>query len=421
MIYKPNPLLYGANEDFFGSFKIVITMKNAVDHEVLSRSVVNAMKRYPYFSTTPERKGNNIVLQSNPRPVPVFNDGRCVVLGTEESNGHLVTFGCEERKIILNASHYIADGMGIVPLLMTVLYLYSSELYGTDGLRPEKINMPDDDVTNEEYEYPFDKISLDTTDSLGISKRVPEDVYSLCCDNADGDELYSYHLRVPQKAMMRIANPSDGSPVSFLSVMMYRALCSLDDENIKPIVAHVQHQYRSVLKAPVSRHSLVSYIPVLFHSRVKEWDVEKQNTAVRGQIIIGSEPESDISAVKRLIDSFPDGDDIELSAKKKAMSDFINNSICRKTFGISYVGKVDWCGLERYMEDVHVYLGEKNTQGMILMEVMTIGEDFSITFMQKGRSRDYVEAFAKQLMDFEIPVRIASEENYTVCDTRIPE
>ena len=124
MDFRPNPLLYGANEDFLSSFKLAVTMCSEIDHGALSRAVARAMVRYPYFSVSPEREGNDIVLRHNSRPVPVFGDGRCVVLGSEESNRHLLAFGCTGRQILLHASHCIADGMGIDPLLKTVLYLY---------------------------------------------------------------------------------------------------------------------------------------------------------------------------------------------------------------------------------------------------------------------------------------------------------
>ena len=420
MEFKPNPLLYGANEEFFGSFKLVVTMNSLVDHELLRRAVEKAMVRYPYFSISPERKGNSIVLRGNPRPVPVFTDGRCAVLGSEESGGHLLTFGCEGRKIFLNASHYIAEGMGIVPLLKTVLYLYVSELYGDEGISVARINMPDEPVMEGEYEYPFSE-EYPENELFAMPRKVPEQVYSLSADDADDDVLYAYHLHIPQKEMMLIANPADGSPVSFLSVMMYRALCSLDEEIDKSVVVHVQHQYRAAINAPLSRHSLVSYIPVVFPPRTKDWDVERQNTAVRGQVIIGSEPEADIRAINRLVMVFPDDESVELAEKKRAMQEFIDRSICQKTFGISYVGKMDWCGLDRYVDDIHVYLGEKNAQNMLLMEVMTIGADFSISFMQSGRSERLVKAFAEQLESFGIPARIIGGEEYTVCDTKLPE
>ena len=48
MNFTPNPLVYGAHEDFLSSFKIVITMRDSVDHALLVDVVNSAMKRYPY-------------------------------------------------------------------------------------------------------------------------------------------------------------------------------------------------------------------------------------------------------------------------------------------------------------------------------------------------------------------------------------
>ena len=58
---------------------------------------------------------------------------------------------------------------------------------------------------------------------------------------------------------------------------------------------------------------------------------------------------------------------------------------------------------------------------MLLIEVMTVGADFTINFMQSGRGDRYVNAFMEQLRSFDIPVRLVSEERYTLCDTVIPE
>ena len=93
MNFRPNPLLYGAHEDFLSSFKLVVTMRDDVDHDFLLKAVNAAMKRYPYFCVYPQKNGDSIQLQFNEAPVPVFKDGRCVVLGTKESSGHLLVFG----------------------------------------------------------------------------------------------------------------------------------------------------------------------------------------------------------------------------------------------------------------------------------------------------------------------------------------
>ena len=420
MKFRPNPLLYGAHEDFLSSFKLVLTMRDEIDHDILLRAVNSAMKRYPYFCVFPQKNGNSIELQFNEAPVPVFKDGRCVVLGTKDCDGHLLAFGCEERKIILHASHFIADGMGICPLLLSVLYLYVSEKYGTDGLDSRYISMPNDTISDDEYDYPFPEKPV-LTDTSETREKILDTAYSLDDAAFDKDGLYAYHLRIPQRAMMEVANPSDGSPVSFLSVMLFRALCALDKGIDKPVVAHVQHQYRAAINTPLNRHSLVTYIPVELSPIIKERSVELQNTIIRGQVILGSEPEKDIHSVNRLVSVFSKGKCSSLAEKQIAMRQYIENSIRSKTFGISYMGKIYWCGMDRYIEDLHAYIGEKFTRNMLLIEVMAVGEYFSVNFMQSGRGTRYVDAFIEQLKNFSIPASIVGEERYKLCDTKIPQ
>ena len=77
--------------------------------------------------------------------------------------------------------------------------------------------------------------------------------------------------------------------------------------------------------------------------------------------------------------------------------------------------------MDRYVEDLHAYIGEKSTPNMLLIEVMTVGDDFTINFMQSGRGTRYVDAFVEQLENFGIPVSLVGEERYTLCDTKIPQ
>lgn len=391
-------------------------MKDTVDYDLLSRSVKRVMVRYPYFCVLPEREGESLVLRYNKSPVPVFPDDRSVTLGSKESEGHLISFGCKDKTVFIDVSHYLADGMGVTPLMKSLLCLYVSEKYGPEGLNTDGIRMPESTVCDGEDAYPFPDRAIDT-EWNGILQKAPEEAYSLDSKAFDKKGLYAYHLRIPQKAMMSKASSSDGSPVSFLSVLLYRALHRLDSKIDKPVVAHVQHQYRATLSVPLSHHSLVNYIPVVLEPRLNSWDVEKQNTVVRGQVILKGGSDADIESVNRLIAAFPS--EAPFSEKKEAMARYAENSMKGKTFGISYVGKMDWCGLERYVEDLHVYIGEKHTKNMLLIEVMTIGEDFSLTFMQSGRGDNYLNAFIDEFSALDIPIRLSGEERYTLCNTEI--
>ena len=414
MKFKPNPLLYGVSEDFFSTFRLAIRMKETVDYDLLSRSVEKVMVRYPYFCVFPEREGEKLVLQYNKRPLPIFSDDRAVTLGSDDSRGHLISFGCKDKTIFIDVSHYLADGMGVEPLMKSLLFSYVSERYGAEGLETERIRMPDSPICDGEFSYPFPD-SVIESEELSVLPKVPEEAYGLDADAFDNEGLYAYYLHIPQKVMMSKASSSDGSPVSFLSVLLYRALHRLDHNIDKQIVAHVQHQYRAVLRTPMSHHSLVSYISVVLSPRLSRWDVEKQNTVVRGQVILKGGSEADIASVNRLIEAFPS--EARFADKKDAMARYAENSIRGKTFGISYVGKMDWCGLERYVEDLHAYIGEKHTKNMLLIEVMTVGDDFSLTFMQSGRGEKYLNAFVEEVRALDIPVSLVGEERYTLCNT----
>ena len=416
MKFKPNPLLYGANEDFLSTFRLAIRMKDTVDYDILSRSVEKAIVRYPYFCVFPEREDENIVLRYNNQPVPVFRDDRTVTLGSEESRGHLISFGCKNNTIFIDCSHYLADGMGVSPLMMSLLYLYVSERYGVEELKAERIRMSDSPICDGEHIYPFPDRAINN-EELRILPKEPDEVYDLDPAVFDEKGLYAYHLHIPQNEMMAKASSSDGSPVSFLSVLLYRALHRLDHNIDKPVVAHVQHQYRAVLRTPMSHHSLVNYISVAMAPRLNKWDVEKQNTVVRGQVILKGDKDSDIASINRLIEAFPN--ESSFDDKKGAMAHFAEKSVLGKTFGISYVGKMDWCGLEHYVEDLHAYIGEKHTKNMLLIEVMTVGEDFSLTFMQSGKGEKYLNAFMDEIRSLGMSVNLVGEERYNLCNTNL--
>jgi hypothetical protein len=273
--------------------------------------------------------------------------------------------------------------------------------------------MPDGLVCDEEFAYPFpDKA---TAPEGSILPATTGDAYGLDPAAFDSKGLYAYHLHIPEKALMAKAKTSDASPVSLLSVLLYRAIHRLDKSLDAPVVAHVQHQYRVALNAPLSHHSLVNYIPVILSNRLNGRDVEMQNTVVRGQVNLKGGTDADIASVNRLIEAFESESTFE--GRRDSMTRYAMNSTRGKTFGISYVGKMDWCGLEGYVEDLHVYIGEKHTNNMLLLEVMTVGDDFSLTFMQSGKGEYYLGAFIEEVCALDIPVKIVGEERYTLCDT----
>lgn len=58
---------------------------------------------------------------------------------------------------------------------------------------------------------------------------------------------------------------------------------------------------------------------------------------------------------------------------------------------------------------------------MLLVEVMTVGTDFSLSFMQSGRGEKYLNAFIRELRALDIPVTLVGEERYALCSTCLPD
>ena len=67
---------------------------------------------------------------------------------------------------------------------------------------------------------------------------------------------------------------------------------------------------------------------------------------------------------------------------------------------------------------MQVYIGERHTKNMLLIEVMTVGEDFSLTIMQSGKGEKYLSAFIEELRALDIPVTRMGEGRYALCTLR---
>ena len=112
-------------------------------------------------------------------------------------------------------------------------------------------------------------------------------------------------------------------------------------------------------------------------------------------MILKGGKEADIASINRLIEAVTS--EASFADKKEAMARYSGESILVKNFGISYLGKMDWCGLERYVNDLHSYIAEKDTKNILLIEVMNVGAAFSLAFMQSGRGEKYLNAFSEEL------------------------
>ncbi len=236
----------------------------------------------------------------------------------------------------------------------------------------------------------------------------------------DGKGSYAYNLQVPQKALMQYARSNDGSPVSFVCVMLYRAMLRLYPELQSDIVFSIPHEYRKVLGRPLSHDCLARVLTVRLAAKDRDKPLETLNTAVRGQIILGSDESADIAAINGMLQLNAYMQSLPLEGKKQAMLGLVAGSLAKNTFGVSYTGNISWGGMEQYIRDVHLYAGENDRHQSISLEVFTLGDSFSLCVMQPGRNPAFVQALMQSFADCGIDCALMSEERFHLADYAIP-
>ena len=88
---------------------------------------------------------------------------------------------------------------------------------------------------------------------------------------------------------MKSAKSNDGSPVSYISVMLFKTLMEFYPDTEKDIVFQIPHEYRGVLGRPLSHDCLARVFKAKLTAKDRNKTDEILNTFVRGQIILGCE------------------------------------------------------------------------------------------------------------------------------------
>ncbi len=419
MIFQTIPLIYAANEQFKNTIRFAVEFHEEIMPEALDYAVRQVQKRYPYFSVRIKKQGEEFVLAENSLPFVVAADKSPVCLNSPESNMHLLAFAWKERTIWIDISHFVCDGNGVAPLVKTLTYYYLENRYGNDGIDTSNIRLVTDNISEEEYDYPFPDHPILNENPLSISQKTYEP-FLFADDLFDRDGSYAYHLQVPQKTLMKYARNNDGSPVSLVCVMLYKAMMSLYPDMRSDIVFSIPHEYRKVLGRPLSHDCLARVLTVKLAAKDRDKSVDWLNTVVRGQIILGSDESADIDSINGMLQLNAYMQSMPLEGKKQAMLGLVAGSLANNTFGVSYTGNISWGGMERYIRDVHLYAGENNRHQTISVEVFTLGDNFSICVMQPGRNPVFVKELIQCFAGCDIDCMLMSEERFQLADYMIP-
>ena len=419
MHYQPIPLIYAANEGFKNTIRFAVEFHDTVDPEALRFAVARARKRYPYFAVNVQKKGEAFRLARNREPFVIADDGKPLCLNSAASNGHLMAFARKNRTIWVDVSHFICDGNGLIPLIKTLVYYYEARRYGADGIDTADIRLVTDKIEEGEYRYPFPASPLPEAQAEAPK---PESNHPLLFDDGlfDDGGNYAYNLQIPQNEMMGFAKRVGASPTSLLCVMLFKALTELYPKTEKDIVFQIPHQYRGVLNCPLSHDCLARVFRVILAANDKDQSIYALGESARAQIRAGSAESGDIQSINGLLKLSAYMDTLPLEGKKQAMIGIVAKSLAKHSVGVSYPGDIGWGGMEQHIRNIHIYAGENRRHDALGVEMLTLGEVFSLSLMQPGKNPVFARTLIDTLARYGISGRLMSEERYHLADYQIP-
>lgn len=416
MRYKADHLFYAADKNLFNTIRIGITLTEAIDSQMLEAAVNLAAKRFPYFAVKLVKEGEDYFLESNDTPFIVSADGRTVTLGTAESAYHLFAFAYKDNVLYVDTSHFLTDGLGSFQFVKTILYCYLKAMHPDAEFDESTIVLPDSPILPEEAEpYPY-PAELLTAEPFGSLSR-PENILTLS-DQPQGYENIgnwtSFRLHIKQRELLSYVSSVDGSPSSFVSSLLFRAVSDLHPDEKLPIVCGMQHQFRKALGKPFSHHCHVNIIPIEYPDRLRNGEMMKLNTISRGTLIIRVDDENDKLTINQHITNERLMQTMSLAQKREQMHKELLNGIGKNTYEVSYAGCVPWSGIDRYITDFSPYI-DMSLSGGISAEVFSIQDYFCINIMQRSPDSKYFDRMTDILKELSIPFTCPEPEHFEIC------
>ena len=403
-------LLYEYMEKLPFTVRIKLCLDAPVEAPLLEEAAEEAISRLPYFSVKiglDEKQ--NYILEHNEKAIAVLpeKDER-LTLGSSEVNGHLFAITYRDNCIWFSFSHSLCGAFGALFWIKTTLYQYMTKKYGPLDL-PKDIKLPGTPVSDAELFFP-DADSLPDDEpisrykggdsNLALGRTLKFLLNPFARDN------YYYEVEIPLKDFMEYAARIDGSPNTILSAIMVKVVAGLFREKEGThLSGRIADDYRRDIGADDSYRDYVRFIHVRYEWSMMGESVEKLNMRTRGAVISQNQPELSFERFKKLekvhrgIDAQPD-----LKAKRKfASRNSTFRSDPRDNYTISYVGKVDWGGMEEHIRSVYTL-----TDGDLMLEVNALRDTFCIAFQLFGKDRKPLELFCEALKQENIPFRVSN-------------
>ena len=213
-----------------------------------------------------------------------------------------------------------------------------------------------------------------------------------------------YDIQIPEAPLLRFTSANDASPGTLVNLFLARAIDSLHPHRDNPIVGGYVMNARPMLGAPKSPANCVSSMRLEYKDRMKGMDLTTQATIYRGMTFLQSDEERVrqtllmAAARYRMAAAIP-----TLAGRQEAFSQFMTMGAGVYTFTVSYVGKGNYGGAEKYIREFWTHVP---TAMPILIEVAAIHGNIFLSLHQRFEEDLYVRAFLRQFEENGIPAKL---------------
>lgn len=410
--------LYETTDSSPNTFRVTITLKEAVDGEIFESAVKKTMKRYPFFGVQLVCEDERCYFAENDRDFVVRDTDDIITLGTEESNFHLMAFAYKENRIYLDAHHGFADGGAMGDLYKTLLYYYCSEAYKAD-LSSEGIFLSDSPILEAEWEDPYRTMVkkepvFEIRKWAGTALQIADDPKVTMKERA-----IVHHVRIDEKEFMRFNISKEGSPGTVLALFMALAIDRLNPGAADPVCIAMCVNQRKALRAPCARKSLVGGVSLVYKPSMKKMSFEEQVTCFRGMVALQSDSDYVLEEISEYLQWIDEVEALSTVEERKAKCvEKVKERSKHYTAAISYVGKSSMGDAERFVErfDVHPSTAYPSVETPVIVEVLTVNDKFYVSFIQYFEQTDYFDAFLEQMKINDIQFEVLDS-----CQARYPE
>lgn len=394
-------IYYASNKRDPQTIRIMVVMKDIVDSNIFIHSVKKAMERYPYYHIAVVQNDGKYVNVKNDRPIVVKHTDEPVVLGSAEVNYHMIAWSYSEKNIYLDASHGLLDGISMLEVLKTVLFIYCSEKYDVD-LSPDGIITMESSIEDEEWQEPFTDDLILPNDEIGDSYEA----YQLPEVWKSSATRISFLL--PQEEFMNYVKEYHGTPGIVITTFFSEVIRRLCEVEGLPIVTTMYVNSRPMIGKDKVGGCLVTSVELPLTKEMKNLDLGKRAYEYRKMQNEKTSKEPILKKVSKQVREYINNDSIKGLQKKLDKLGKPDSVFHVGTFSVSSTGRDPFGAVSKYIREVHNIV----IPTTYLIEMNCVNHMFTIDFLQSFAKARYVDEFEKILKEEGIPYIRQKAESY---------